>query len=194
MALRVKRQKDERHLHSIVHRLADIPGGVTVNIDTLVPGTILKEGTVIAKGENGMYNVVKTATITKAATTTDTDYEVSKGNNFKVGDFFAAKVGAKSFAITAINRDDPEKDVITLGTTLGAAVPLGTVVFEAKAESTGTASALKHAPLAVVGESHDVEANENLFASAMLIGVLKADTAPAASAEIKAAIPTIIFI
>lgn len=194
MALRIKRQQDQRHLHSIVHRVADIPGGVTVDISTLVPGTILKEGTVIAKGTNGLYNVVKTATVTKAATATDTDYEVSKGNQFKVGDFFAAKTGAKAYAITAINRDDPAKDVITLGTTLGAAVPLGSTVFEAAGESAATSSKLKSTPLAVIGEAHEVEANENLFASALLIAVLKEETAPAVSDDIKAAIPTIIFI
>lgn len=194
MAIRVKRQKDVKQLHCIQHRIADIPGGVTVDISALVAGSILKEGTPIAKGTNGLYNVVKTATLTKAATATDTVYEVSKGNQFKVGDFFSAKKGAKAYAITSINRDSADKDVITVGTTLGAVYALGTTAFEAKAESATTSSDYKNASVAIVGESHDVEANENLLVSAMVIGVVQESKAPAISAEIKAALPAIVFI
>lgn len=193
MALRVRRQKDVKQLHCIEHRIADIPGGVTVDISTLVAGSILSEGTPIAKGSGELYNVVKTATLTKAAAAADVIFEVKKGSQFKVGDFFAGKKGAKAYAITAINRDDPAKDVITLGTALGA-LPLGTTVFEAKAESATTTSDFKNVAFAVVGESHNVEANENLLVSAMVIGVVRESKAPASSAEIKAAMPAIVFI
>ena len=82
MSLTIKRQKDNRVVKCILHRVADIPGGVTVHVANL-GGSALFEGTPLAKGTNGMYEVCKTAQIITAATNTATTYEVVKAQGEK---------------------------------------------------------------------------------------------------------------
>ena len=60
MSLTIKRKKDNRVVKCILHRVADIPGGVTVSVANL-GGSALFEGTPLAKGANGLYVVCKTA-------------------------------------------------------------------------------------------------------------------------------------
>lgn len=55
------------------------------------------------------------------------------------------KTGAKSYAITAIDTTAKTHDTVTVGTTLGAAIPVGGVLTQAKEES-ATVSAFKYAP------------------------------------------------
>ena len=81
MALRIERKKDNRAGKCILHRIADIPGGVTVSTANL-SGVVLKEGTPIGKGENGMYSVCKTAVLQEANSTKLT---VKGVHHFKVG-------------------------------------------------------------------------------------------------------------
>ena len=64
--LQVKRQKDKRVIKSILHRIADVPGGVTINTSEL-GGKVLFEGTPIGPGSDGMYHVQKTALIVTTA-------------------------------------------------------------------------------------------------------------------------------
>ena len=66
MSLIIKRQSDTRVVKSILHRVADIPGGVTVSVATL-GGATLFEGTPIGKGADGLFQVIKTAQIVTAA-------------------------------------------------------------------------------------------------------------------------------
>ena len=96
----------------IVHRIADIPGGVTVETASL-GGKALFEGTPLGKGKDGLFNVVKTAQIVTAADATATAYEVAKGHHFKTGDRFSAG-GANGQVIATIDKSDPAKDIITL--------------------------------------------------------------------------------
>ncbi len=70
------------------------------------------------------------------------------------------KTGAKSYAITAIDTTAKTHDTVTVGTTLGAAIPVGGVLTQAKEES-ATVSAFKYAPFACVGDSYPVEALTN---------------------------------
>jgi hypothetical protein len=102
MALIIKKKKDSRVVKCVLHRVADIPGGVTVSVADL-GGDALFEGTPIGAGSNGLYKVCKTAQIITAASNSDTTYEVAKGHHFKVGDYFAAGT-ANGQAITAIDK------------------------------------------------------------------------------------------
>lgn len=88
MSLTIKRAKDNRVVKCILHRIADIPGGVTVKTANL-GGTALFEGTPIGKGKDGVFEVCKTAQIVTKAEANATTYEVAKGHHFKVGDRFA---------------------------------------------------------------------------------------------------------
>ena len=192
--MRIQRKQDERTAHACTHNLADIPNGVTVVVADLIPGVPLREGSAIGPDEAGLYHLVKTAKVTEAATNAATDYKVAKVHHFKVGDFVMAEKGAKAYAITAIDNTPATHDTITVGTTLGVAVAVGGVLTQAKAESTTTASAFKYAPVAVCGDSYDVEALTNTPVAAVTFGQFKAALCPATSDDIKAALPTIKFI
>lgn len=192
--MRFERKNDERTAHACTHNLADIPNGVTVAVADLIPGVALKEGAPIGPDEAGLYHLVKTATVTEAATATATAYKVAKGHHFKAGDFVMVKTGAKAYAITSVDTSALTHDTITVGTTLGLAVKVGDALTQAKAESTGTASAFKYQPTAVVGDSYAVEALTTTPVAAVTFGQFKAALCPAISADVKAALPTVKFI
>ena len=191
--MRIKREQDERTAHACTHNLADVPNGVTVSVADLIPGVPLREGSVIAPDEAGFYHLVKTAEVVEAATATATDYKVAKGHHFKVGDFVMFKTGAKSYAITAIDTTPATFDTITVGTTLGAAIPVGGTLTQAKAES-ATVSAYKYPPFAACGDSYPVEALTNTPVVAVTFGQFRAALCPPLSDDIKAALPTLKFI
>lgn len=191
--MRIKREQDERTAHACTHNLADIPNGVTVVIADLIPGVPLREGAAISPDEAGLYHLVKTAEVTEAATNTATAYKVAKGHHFKVGDFVMFKTGAKSYAITGIDTTPTTHDIITVGTTLGAAIPVGGVLTQAKAESAST-SAFKYRPFACLGDSYPVEKLTNTPVAAVTFGQFKTALCPPVSDDIKTALPTIKFI
>lgn len=188
MTMQVKRKKDSRVVKCIVHRIADIPGGVTVETASL-GGKALFEGTPLGKGANGIYNVVKTAQIVTAADATATAYEVAKGHHFKVGDLFSA-AGANGQVISGIDKSDAAKDTITVSTTLGKAIKVGDVAFE----SAGANTTLKVQPIAIAGSNYDVDPDgDNLWVDAWLIGAVRESNAPAVSNAIKSALKGIIY-
>jgi hypothetical protein len=188
MGLTIKRQKDNRVVKCVLHRVADIPGGVTVSVANL-GGSALFEGTPIGVGSNGLYKVCKTAQIITAATNSATTYEVAKGHHFKVGDYFAAGT-ANGQAITAIDKTDPAKDVITVGTTLGVAISANTAAYQ----STGANKTLAVTPSAFAGSNEDVTTGDNLFVSAWVIGVVKEANAPIVNDAIKTALKGVIYV
>lgn len=188
MTMQVKRKKDSRVVKCIVHRVADIPGGVTVETASL-GGKALFEGTPLGKGKDGLYNVVKTAQIVTAANSSATAYEVAKGHHFKAGDYFSAG-GANGQTIASIDKSNPAKDVITLSATLGKAVNVGDTAFE----SAGANTTLKVAPLTVAGSNYDVDPDgDNLWTDAWLIGTVREANAPAVTDAIKSALKGIVY-
>lgn len=92
--LKIERKSDSRVIKAIIHRLADIPGGVTVSVATL-GGAALQEGTPLCIGSNGLYNVVKTGKVVTAYSS-GTSLEIAKGHHFKVGDKIADEGDRKS--------------------------------------------------------------------------------------------------
>ena len=194
MGLTIKKQKDERVIRAFTHKLADIPDGVTVSAKDFSQKK-LAEGTPIGKGSDGLYHVVKVAVLTTAATATATTYNVKKGNNFKVGDFIMLKEAVKAYAITAIDTTtNSSHDVITVGTTLGLAAVIGDAIYQAAAESTGTASKFAFEPIALVGESYDVEEQSNLIVNAWTIGQIREANIPGIGSAVKAKLSGISFI
>lgn len=188
MALRIQRKKDNRVVKCVLHRVADIPGGVTVKVADL-GGNALFEGTPLGKGANGVYQVVKTAQIVTAAAANATTYDVAKGHHFKVGDRFAT-AACNGQVITAIDKSDSAKDVITVGTTLGAAITAGTCAFE----SSGANKTLKYAPVGIAGQNQDVESGDNLFTDIWVIGVVRESNAPIVNDSIKSALKGILYV
>jgi hypothetical protein len=190
--LKITRSNDSRVVKSILHRIADIPGGVTVSIATL-GGASLVEGTPIGAqdGSTGLCKVVKTAKVVTIANASAVTYEVAKGHHFKVGDFFTINSN-NGKAITVIDKTtNADKDVITVGTTLGAAVAVGDIAYEV----TGANTTLAVNPVAIVGSNYDVLAGEQIFVDAWLFAVVReANFSFGITAAIKTALKGIIFI
>jgi len=179
---------------AFVTKIEDIPGGVTVAAADFVDDAIVPAGSVVGKDGNGLYHVLKTATLHTAASNSTTDYLVLKGHGFKVGDFVASVTGGKAYAITAINTSNDAYDTITLGTTLGVAVAQYAGIFQAAGESTTTTSAFKVTPEAVIGHSMQIKAGDTNVVDAWRRATLVAANAPVATAQIKAALPHILWV
>lgn len=190
--LKIERSADSRVIKSILHRVADVPGGVTVKVAEL-GGAALKEGTPLAyAAADGMFHVAKTALIVSNAADDATTYDVAKGHHFKVGDKFGTE-GANGQAITAIDKTtNTDKDVITVGTTLGVAITAAskTVAFET---NTG-AKTPKYAPTAIAGSNYDVVASDNLFVDAWVIAVVRVGNAPLVNDTLKGTMKGIHYI
>lgn len=187
-SLQIKRKKDSRVVKCVLQRVADIPGGVTVMTSNL-GGKGLFEGTPLGKGSDGLFKVCKTAQIVTTAASSATSYDVAKGHHFKVGDRFAT-ADCNGQLITAIDKSGADKDVITLGKTLGAEVQAGTCAFE----SAGEDKTLAVVPVAVAGSNEDVESGDNLFTPAWVMAVVKESNAPIVNASIKAALKTVVYV
>ena len=192
--LKIDRKKDNRVIRAFTHKLADIPNGITVSAADLTQ-KVLHEGTPVGKDENGLYHVVKVAVLSADATNTATAYTVKKGHNFKVGDVVMLATGSKAYTITEIatNADDATSDDLTVDTTLGTAAQAGDSLYlAAKAGASG--SAFKYAPVALVGESYDVDALSNHIVNAWTIGQIRESNIPPIGAEVKAKLTGIQFI
>jgi hypothetical protein len=192
--LKIDRKKDNRVIRAFTHKLADIPNGITVSAADLTQ-KVLHEGTPVGKDENGLYHVVKVAVLSADATNTATAYTVKKGHNFKVGDVVMLATGSKAYTITEIatNADDATSDDLTVDTTLETAAKAGDSLYlAAKAGASG--SAFKYAPVALVGESYDVDELSNHIVNAWTIGQIRESNIPPIGAEVKAKLTGIQFI
>ena len=186
--LQITKQKDNRTVKAIVHKVADIPGGVTVSVADL-GGSVLKGGTVIgAPGNDGLCHVVKTAQVVTAVAATDTTIKVAKGRRFKAGDFVGN--GSKGGEIANIDKTDASFDVITLKAAFDGTLAVGNGIFQASAVG-GTK--LKVTPFAVIGESYTLDGG-NQFSSAWLIAVVRESNAPVAPSAVKDALKGVHFI
>lgn len=192
--LKIDRKKDNRVIRAFTHKLADIPNGITVSAADLTQ-KVLHEGTPVGKDENGLYHVVKVAVLSADATNTATAYTVKKGHNFKVGDVVMLATGSKAYTITKIatNAGDATSDDLTVDTTLETAAKAGDSLYlAAKAGASG--SAFKYAPVALVGESYDVDELSNHIVNAWTIGQIRESNIPPIGAEVKAKLTGIQFI
>ncbi len=138
--LKIERKSDSRIVKPILHRIADIPGGVTVSTADL-GGSALLEGTPICLGSNGLYKVVKTGKVVTEYSS-GTSLELAKGHHFKVGDKIADEAATAAATISAIDKTtNADKDVLTISANLtalavGAKVILVTVTTNAAVEHT----------------------------------------------------------
>ena len=192
--LRIDRKKDNRVIRAFTHKLADIPNGITVSAADLTQ-KVLHEGTPVGKDENGLYHVVKVAVLSADATNTATAYTVKKGHNFKVGDVVMLATGSKAYTITGIatNASDATSDDLMVDTTLGTAAKAGDAIYNA-AKAGDSGSAFKYEPIALVGESYDVEALSNHIVNAWTIGQIRESNIPPVGSAVKAKLPGMVFI
>lgn len=155
--------------------IEDFPGGGTLAATGLSAGDVIQKGTLVAFNESTrIATVVKSAVLAEAADATAVDYKVAKKvngqpHNLKVGEFIAAVKGGKSYAITAIDTSDAGFDKLTIGTTLGVALEVGTVLMDSKS-SGAAAGALKTIPNGWLRD--DAEIGENEFVAIGRVGTL----------------------
>lgn len=173
MPLKITRKKDERVIKAILHRIADIPNGVTVKVANL-GGAVLFEGTPLCKGENGLFEVVKTAKVVTAYTS-GTSLEVAKGHHFVAGEIISPD-GIHTATISAIDKTNAEKDVMTLGAGIGVAVAAGgciSLVTLAKKEATAVGTATTSANTIKVAKGHNFHVGDIIAgkAASKFVGV-----------------------
>lgn len=192
--LKIDRKKDKRVIRAFTHKLADIPNGITVSAADLTQ-KVLHEGTPVGKDENGLYHVVKVAVLSADAADTATVYTVKKGHNFKVGDVVMLATGSKAYAITGIatNAGDATSDDLTVGTTLETAAKVGNAIYHA-AKAGASGSVFKYEPVALVGESYDVEELSNHIVNAWTIGQIRESNIPPVGSAVKAKLSGMVFI
>lgn len=175
MGMTVNRRKDTKTPKVLMHKVADIRGGVSVNVSEL-GGDFLREGAILSAPDKGICHVVKIATVTADVAATDTSVKVGKFHNFKEGDFVMLDEKGKAVKISKIDTSNKSYDVLTLDAALGV-ISAGTQVVEAKESSTDS-SALKYVPLSVVGTGKRIEPKSNLDTDAWVIAVTKDNPLP----------------
>ena len=126
----VIRRKDSKTPRVIMHRVADIRGGVSVKTSEL-SGDYLAEGSVLSAPDNGICHVLKIAVVYENAANNATQIKVKKNHHFKVEDVVSLGVGVKAVAITAISESNSAYDLITVAETLGVALSAGDQLVQA---------------------------------------------------------------
>ena len=171
----VKKRKDDATQRYVMHKVADIRGGVSVAASEL-GGNYLREGAILSAPINGITHVVKTAEVIAEVAAADKTIKVSKFHNFKVGDFVMVEPGKAAHAITVIDESNKKYDTITVDTAIGAVAPGGTIV-EAK-EDSADASALKYEPQSVNGTGQPFDPKSNISTDAWVMAVTKNNPVP----------------
>lgn len=187
MALRIKRSGDAPTNHCIEHKIADIPGGVTISTKNL-GGGVIYEGTPFGNAEGGIKQIVKTARILAKVTDKEVKIEVEKGHHFVVGDYVSG-LGATAKAITSIDKSSEAKDVITLEATLGKELAIGTAIIESSSESNEP----KVKAVGVIGSTNYIDQGSNFFTSGWLICTVNEARAPIVTDAIKASMKGVIY-
>lgn len=167
MVMTVKKTKDSRTKEYIMHRIADVRGGVSVATSEL-GGDYLAESTPLYFS-GGKWHALKIARV--AEKTTSTSVKVQKTHNLKVGDVLLMTVGEKAASVSKIDTSAKGYDIITLSAALGT-INAGAVLVEAAEAQTTSGAALKHAVDALVGTGKPIEPNSNVITDAWLIGVI----------------------
>lgn len=178
----VQRRKDDRLPRVFMHKIADIRGGVSVNVSELSSDYLL-EGTVLSAPVDGICHVVKTAVLTAQAAADATTVNVKKGHQFKKDDFVLLKENDKASKISSIDTSNKDYDTLTLAAALGTLAKVGDCIAEAKAASTTTTSELKYEPVALAGTGKPVRQGDNLDTDAWVIGVTKGNPLPSCVAD-----------
>lgn len=103
-----------------------------LDITNLVVGSFLPVFTpVYADLKTRIVVPVRNVKVIEAATNTATDIKVAKNSLAYVGMFLGT--GSKGGEVTAINKTDKDFDVVTVAATIGVALTVGQVLFEATA-------------------------------------------------------------
>ena len=134
--------------------------------------------------------VLKVAKVHADAGNTATDIQVEKGHLVVVGEYLAAVVGGKAYAVTVIDTSNAGYDVLTVGTTLAVALTAGDGLFVSSATG-ATAAVYATVAKGLVYQETKVGVNESVDVA--IRATVYERRIPAVTAAIKALLPTIIF-
>lgn len=191
----VKFESEYQNPPVIIKHLADLPGGLNLDASELVSDA-LKAGSLVGKGSDGLGHLVKTAKLHANASNTDTDYQVEKGHEFKVGDIVGRSVltGAAR-EITAIDSSNDDYDVFTLDQTLGVELTASDGVILVQCETDVSSSpSLMYEPLGVTNNEAVLEYG-NQGVGVMIAGVVNDEVVPyPIDDNLKALIPNVQYV
>lgn len=105
-------------------------GGIVAN-----PSFDIPTGTAVGY-DAGVIKPIKSYRLVKAVLVGDTTIEIAKGSGVLVGDVIGNL--KKSVAVTAVDKTNALKDVVTI--TLGVAIAIGTVLYQAASVQAATAA------------------------------------------------------
>lgn len=163
-------------------------GGFSLITTDFPKGYLLPAGTPIVFDESTRKVIpVITAKVYEYADANATAYKVYKGHVLIVGNYIGIdKAGGAAYAITDINTSNAAYDVITVGTTLGAANEYQAIF---KSSETGATAGTYIKPNG--GLYEDTSIDDNTDVSVVIRGTLNARKAPAYPSD--ANLSTIIF-
>lgn len=165
MGLKITERRDTPQVPLEVSYFEDYPGGGTLVTTSLPKGDVLQRGVLGNFDEaTRLFSVLKTFVVAENAASNAVNIKVKKVVNEQpnlavVGEIVGYSTGGVASAITAIDRSNSDYDTITIGTTLGVAIPAGSVLFEAGVEGADTA-ALKVDVNGWLREDADIDQNE----------------------------------
>jgi len=191
MGLIVTREKSTGGVPIFQQLPENAQGGFVLDTTGLTTGAVVPAGTVMGFDESTrLAKVLKVAKVQTNATNADVAIKVEKGHLFQVGNYLAAVVGGKAYAITAIDTSNAADDVIIVGTTLAVALTAGDALFESSA--TGAAAAV-YATVAKGLNFKDVTIGVNESVAVAIKGTVYARRIPIVTDAIKALLPNIAF-
>lgn len=123
---------------NIINRLADIPGGISLLLSTLITGAVVVEGNPLSAPSSGKRTVCKQAKILAGSTTTAVVVSTAT-NQFKVGDFVGSQVGGKAYAVSSLTDNGDGTTDINIGTAIDT-VTTDNFIYQMSAEAAGTDS------------------------------------------------------
>lgn len=190
MGLGLKRtfSTGDKPVFQVVHEV--VQGGFLIDTSVIAIGSIIKQGTPMIYDESTRKaKPMTTGVVVENAGGTATTYKIAKGHNFKVGDYFAATVGGKAYAITAIDTtSSTDYDSVTVGTTIGA-VNANAFVFASSATG-ATSAAFPSGSKGLNYRDQKVDIGESV--TIVLRGTVYARRVPY-STDLEAALPKIVY-
>lgn len=167
-------------------------GGFILDSSNVPAGKTIPAGSVLNFDESTrVAKVLKTATVHATAASNATEYQVKKNHIFAVGDHVGKAVGGAAYTITAIDTTNANYDVVTVGTTLGAAAEFDVLIQSSAAGA--SAAALPLTPKGLLRSSLDIVAGFSHEVGAVIRGSVYARRIPGANANIKTLLPLINF-
>ena len=132
----VRFKREYQNMPFIVNELEDHPGGGSLKLAELDHSKkVINPGFFVGQADDGMMVLLVSAVVVEDVADDAVVLKVRKGSQLKVGKFVAGDVaGSKAYAITKIDVSGADHDVVTVGTTLGVAIPAGEAIYEVKAQ------------------------------------------------------------